>query len=94
MDSTLAFIIAELYFCCCCIRIIFKCHLEIEICTLSSNTKVNEEHFLNVCRMFIFSIRLASVKLNKLPKMEVIAGFEQAGLVRHYIQTLINYRMV
>ena len=38
--------------------------------------------FFNVCSMFIFSIRIINIKLNRLPIMEVI--YEQTGLVRHY----------
>lgn len=39
---------------------------------LSANTKVMKKQFLNIYCMFIFSVRIINVKLNKLPIMEIM----------------------
>ena len=43
---------------------------ETKMCILSANAKVNEKCVLNLCRMFIFSIKIITIKPNELPIME------------------------
>ena len=43
---------------------------ETEMSILSANAKANEKRLLNLCSMFIFSTKIITIKLNKLPIME------------------------